>query len=161
MPGILCEHCTGVCCRYVALPIDEPESREDFDDIRWYLLHEGMSVFVEDGDWYVNFQTSCRHLQSDSRCGIYQTRPKICRDYTTENCDYHSGDYDWEEHFTCPEHLDEYQKRNLPSRRKKTAKRRGKHLRTRLHPHRPRGPNYAAVSTDMYGVPLPLLGAGR
>ncbi|RMF80705.1 MAG: YkgJ family cysteine cluster protein, partial [Planctomycetota bacterium] len=38
MPGILCEHCTGFCCRYIALPIEEPETRQDYDDIRWYLL---------------------------------------------------------------------------------------------------------------------------
>lgn len=110
MPGILCEHCTGYCCRYIALPIDEPTTSKDFDDIRWYLLHEGVSVFVEGGEWFINIQTVCRHLQPDYRCGIYETRPKICRDYSTESCDYHSGDYGWEQHFTCPEHLDAYQR---------------------------------------------------
>ena len=108
MPGNLCEHCTGMCCRYLALPIDAPEDREEFDDIRWYLLHEGVSVFVEDGEWYLYIAADCRHLQPDYRCGIYETRPRICRKYTTENCDYHSGEYGWEQHFTCPEHLDEY-----------------------------------------------------
>lgn len=108
MSGILCEHCTGVCCRYIALPIEKPESRADFDDIRWYLLHTGISVFVEDGEWYINMATPCRHLGADNRCRIYHTRPSICRKYTAENCDYHSGDYGWEQHFACPEHLDEY-----------------------------------------------------
>ncbi|GEM_PF-1360094 len=108
MPGILCEHCTAACCRYVALPIETPTERSDFDDIRWYLLHENISVFVEDGDWYISMQTSCRQIAADGRCMIYARRPRICRKYTTENCDYHSGDYGWKAHFTCPEHLDEY-----------------------------------------------------
>ncbi len=112
MPGILCEHCTGVCCRYIALPIDTPDSRAEFDDIRWYLLHEHISVFVEDDDWFINIATACRHLEADNRCAIYHTRPRICRAYTTKSCDYHSGDYGWEEHFTCPEHLDEYVRRH-------------------------------------------------
>jgi Fe-S-cluster containining protein len=108
MPGIVCEHCTAVCCRYIALPLDTPETRGDFDDIRWYLLHENVSVFVEDGDWYIAFQASCRHLLLDHRCGIYRARPRICRQYSAADCDYHSGDYNWQEHFTRPEHLDAY-----------------------------------------------------
>jgi Fe-S-cluster containining protein len=108
MPGVLCEHCTAVCCQYVALPIDTPRTRAQFDDIRWYLLHENISVFVEDGDWYISMHTRCRHLQADGRCGIYATRPRICRSYSTKDCDYHSGDYGWEAHFTCAEHLDAY-----------------------------------------------------
>lgn len=115
MPGILCEHCTAACCRYVALPIETPTTRADYDDIRWYLLHERISIFVEDGDWYINFVADCRHLQPDQHCNIYNTRPRICRQYTTENCDYHSGDYGWEQHFTCPEHLDEYLRQRTSS----------------------------------------------
>lgn len=125
MGGILCEHCTALCCRYIALPIDAPETRKDFDDIRWYLLHEGVHVFVEDGDWYITMQTNCRHLQPDYRCGIYQTRPQICRDYTTENCDYHSGDYGWEQHFSAPDHLDEYLRLHPPKEPRRKRRTRG------------------------------------
>ena len=108
MPSLLCEHCTGVCCQYIALPLETPETRGDFDDIRWYLLHDNVSVFVEGGEWYICLASRCRHLLDDHRCGIYASRPRICRQYSTENCDYHSGDYDWEAHFTCAEHLDDY-----------------------------------------------------
>jgi Fe-S-cluster containining protein len=110
MSANLCEYCTAVCCRYVALPIETPEDKSDFDDIRWYLIHENISVFIEDDEWFINFHSPCRHLLPDHRCGIYETRPNICRKYTTENCDYHSGDYGWQEHFTAPEHLDAYVK---------------------------------------------------
>jgi uncharacterized protein len=84
----LCEFCTAKCCRYFALPIDAPEDFEDLEYIRWYLLHEKASVFKEDDDWYLLVHTVCEHLQPDNRCGIYMTRPQICRDYTTENCEY-------------------------------------------------------------------------
>ncbi len=84
----LCEFCTAKCCKYFALPIDAPDCFEDLEYIRWYLLHDRASVFKEDEDWYLLVHTTCEHLQPDNRCGIYLTRPKICRDYTTDNCEY-------------------------------------------------------------------------
>ena len=167
MPGNLCEHCTGMCCRYLALPIETPEDREEFDDVRWYLLHEGVSVFVEDGEWYLYVAADCRHLQPDYRCGIYQTRPRICRQYTSENCDYHSGEYGWDQHFTCPEHLDEYVREFLANeerrgnKRRQTAKR--PRLRAKLSPRRPAKPRpgYADKTADIAGRPLPRLGVQR
>ena len=36
----LCDHCTAKCCRYFALPLDEPTEVEDFEFIRWFLLHD-------------------------------------------------------------------------------------------------------------------------
>jgi Fe-S-cluster containining protein len=172
MPGILCEHCTAACCRYIALPIDTPETRAEFEDVRWYLLHENISVFVEDGEWYINMATPCRHLQPDQRCGIYATRPRICRKYTTENCDYHSGDYGWEHHFTCPEHLDEYLRTHLDRNGKiiKNAKikqasgngSQGRKSKPRQITYKPRnsknGHPPAGAPTDIAGIPLPILG---
>ena len=38
-----CVKCTGLCCRYFALPLDDPEDWDDFDDIRWYLCHVSQS----------------------------------------------------------------------------------------------------------------------
>src|SRR5688500_14258599 len=88
-PGtVLCEHCPAKCCRYFALPIDEPSEYTDYEFIRWFLLHEHATVFVEDGTWYLLVHTKCKHLGADNRCGIYATRPQICRDYSTENCEY-------------------------------------------------------------------------
>ena len=34
-----CEGCGGLCCRSFILPIDTPETREDFDILRWLVLH--------------------------------------------------------------------------------------------------------------------------
>lgn len=125
MGGILCEHCTGECCNYIALPIDEPENKRDFDDMRWYLMHEGITVFVEEGDWYVQFRARCRNLQPDFRCGIYETRPKICREYKAGDCDYGGGDYSYDHLFTKPEQIEAYAKEQLkraPSKRRRKKK---------------------------------------
>jgi len=125
MPSSLCEHCTAVCCRYIALPIDKPRTRKDFEDIRWYLAHENVVVFVEDGDWYISFLTPCRYLTPDNRCGIYERRPAICRRYRTTNCDYHTGEYKYDFYFTRPEELAEYVEQfvNGSGRLKKSRKR--------------------------------------
>lgn len=105
----LCKKCQGLCCRYVALPLDEPTDKGDFDDIRWYLAHENITVFVEDGDWYVNFKTTCRHLSEDDyMCTMYETRPKICRKYKASDCDFAEGEYDYDLHFTDDKQMQEY-----------------------------------------------------
>ena len=103
----LCDHCSAKCCRYFALPIEEPVSRKDFDYIRWYLLHDRASVFVDDDHWYLLVHTTCKHLQDDHRCGIYETRPQICREYTTAECEF-EDDWCYEVYFETPEQIDEY-----------------------------------------------------
>ncbi len=161
MPGILCEHCTAVCCRYIAIPLDTPETRRDFDDLRWFLIHESISIFVEDGDWYICLQTPCRHLQADHRCGIYETRPQICREYSTANCDYHSGDYNWSQHFTCADHIDDYLREHPPKPDRRRGRRAGRPgLRARLTGHggyKPRESRVTSAVADTHGIPLPVL----
>ena len=104
-----CEKCTGLCCRYFALPIDTPEDKGDYDDIRWFLAHKNISVFVEDGDWYINIKNKCRHLsEKDYRCKIYDKRPRICRQYRHANCDLVEGEYNYELHFTNDKQMEEY-----------------------------------------------------
>ena len=115
-PGAnLCEHCTAKCCRYFALPIDKPQTEQDFDYLRWYLLHDRASVFLEDGDWYLLVHTVCKHLQGDHRCGIYYTRPQICRDYTTDECEYEDA-WTYDHYFETPEQIHEFAEAVLPKR---------------------------------------------
>ena len=103
----LCEYCTAKCCRYFALPIDTPQSFDDFEYIRWYLLHEAATVFVEEENWFLLVHTVCKHLQEDNRCGIYETRPHICREYTTDICEY-EDEWTYEQYFETPEQISEY-----------------------------------------------------
>ncbi|RMF43913.1 MAG: YkgJ family cysteine cluster protein [Planctomycetota bacterium] len=103
----LCEYCTAKCCRYFALPIDPPESVRDFDFIRWFLLHERATIFVEDESWYLLVHTVCKHLQPDNRCGIYDTRPEICREYSTDNCEF-DDDATYDAYFETAEQVAEF-----------------------------------------------------
>ena len=107
-PGeFLCDYCTAKCCRYFALPIERPKDVADFDFMRWYLLHEQASVFIEDGTWYLLVHTRCKHLQPDNRCGIYETRPQICRDYHTDDCEYEDH-FTYESYFETAEQVSDY-----------------------------------------------------
>lgn len=109
----LCDKCVALCCRYVALPIDNPDCVRDYDNIRWYLVHENIVVFIEKGQWYIGILNKCKHLQTDNRCGIYETRPKLCREYTTDNCDYHGAEYGYDKLFTSAEQLREFAEKEL------------------------------------------------
>ena len=122
MATSLCDKCVALCCRYVALPIDNPDCAKDFDNIRWYLVHQNMVVFIEKKQWYLGIFNRCKHLQKDNRCGIYHTRPQLCRGYTTDNCDYHGGDYGYSQLFTSADQLVEYAEKTLNKKLKKGQK---------------------------------------
>lgn len=113
-PGeVPCDHCTAKCCRYFALPIETPKTRKDFDFVRWYLLHDRATVFTEDDTWYLLVHTVCRHLEPSNRCGIYETRPEICREYSSTSCEY-EDDWVYEQYFETPEQVEEYVEAVLP-----------------------------------------------
>lgn len=109
----LCDYCTAKCCHYFALSIEAPEDFTDFEYIRWFLLHERATVFKEDDDWYLLVHTTCRHLRDDYRCGIYETRPQICREYSTKNCEY-EDDWTYDFYLERPEQVAEYMEAVLP-----------------------------------------------
>ena len=89
-----CEDCDGMCCKYVAIEIDAPEKKQDFENIKWYVLHKNVNVFVsEDDEWHVEFITPCEFLGENGLCENYEKRPKICKDYDEEYCLFHNPDY--------------------------------------------------------------------
>jgi Fe-S-cluster containining protein len=104
---VLCEYCPAKCCRYFALPLDAPEDFEDFEFMRWFLLHERAAVFREGKTWYLLVHNVCRHLRDDNLCGIYDTRPQVCRDYSTNDCEY-EDDWTYEFYLERPEQVAEY-----------------------------------------------------
>ena len=118
-----CDKCTGLCCRYFALPIDTPKDKGDYDDIKWFLCHKDITVFVEDGDWYINIKNRCKYLsEKGHRCKIYDKRPRICRGYRHSTCDFVEGEYDFEQHFTSAEQIEEYIKIKFGNNIKKKKK---------------------------------------
>jgi len=123
-PGeILCSYCTARCCRYYALPIDKPTTWQDFDYMRWFIMHGRTAVFVDDDTWYLMVYGDCQYLLPDNRCGNYENRPQICRDYSFDVCEFdNDGCYD--KFFESPEQVWEYAEAILPPKpkpRKKNA----------------------------------------
>lgn len=75
-----CDDCGGKCCSYIAIQIDKPSSKQDYDYIRWYLAHEKVNVFIDhDRNWFVEFRTPCGFQNDQKKCEIYSKRPNICR----------------------------------------------------------------------------------
>jgi len=114
----LCTYCTGKCCRYFALPMEEPTTWKEFDYLRWFMMHGRVSIFVEDKVWYLMVHADCRHLLPDNRCGTYETRPQVCREYSITNCEY-EDDAVYEKYFETPEQIWEYAAAVMPPRRKR------------------------------------------
>ncbi|MBV8607906.1 MAG: YkgJ family cysteine cluster protein [Singulisphaera sp.] len=81
-------HCTDTCCRYSSLPIETPSTWDDSDAIRWYLAHGSTLGDVERETWYLVVMTRCTHLTYDNRCRSDLSRPKICQEYATSDCEY-------------------------------------------------------------------------
>lgn len=108
-----CRECGAKCCKYFCFQIDTPESYEEFENLRWYLLHKGVSVHVDEGAWFISIQAPCLELDVSGRCVIYDDRPQICRAYTTENCDATNLDYEFDELFESPEQVEAYARRTL------------------------------------------------
>jgi Fe-S-cluster containining protein len=103
-----CQSCDAQCCRHIVLEIDEPTSKHDFENIRWYLCHQGTQVYKEDGKWYLQIHTRCRYLGQDRLCGNYENRPAICRSYQTDNCEKSESEFEYEVHLKSDADLEAY-----------------------------------------------------
>jgi Fe-S-cluster containining protein len=70
----------------VAISIDTPKTKMDYDTIRWYLVHENIWVSIDHhGHWLLEMRTPCKHIDKDYKCAIYEKRPKICAVYPSES----------------------------------------------------------------------------
>lgn len=117
--GNLCEHCVALCCRYFALALDPPTTRRCFEDMRWFLLHQDCVIFVDEGEWFIQINRRCRELRPDNRCGIYETRPTICREYQADGCDFDGEEYEYDHLFTTAEQLEAFAETYLAKRRQR------------------------------------------
>ncbi len=110
-----CHEC-GRCCAYLSIEIDSPGSFDDFENIHWYLTHKGVSVYIDwEGDWFVEFETVCEHLTEQKTCGIYAERPKICSEFSWDECEITTGESAWKYRFTSIEALVDWLKEKRPA----------------------------------------------
>jgi len=86
-----CESCDAKCCKHVAVEIDVPEQIEDFENIKWFVSHKKVNVFIdEDKNWYLEFLTPCEFLGEKNKCINYDHRPEICKEYGHDECTFHN-----------------------------------------------------------------------
>ncbi len=103
-----CADCNGKCCKYVAMEIDIPEVIEDFENIKWYVAHENIHVYIEeDGTWNIEFITKCKYLGKNNKCENYENRPEICKKYGQDECPFHN-DYEESYSFRSIEDVEKY-----------------------------------------------------
>lgn len=130
LEGSPCVTCMAACCRYVATEIDEPESKQDYDHIRWYLHHRNVYVFIDNnGRWFLEFDAECDQLEPDHRCGIYHDRPRICQLHGEEEivCEFMSDEEPHDVRFTTAEEFEDYlDEQGIVWRWKKSAAQRDK-----------------------------------
>ena len=95
-----CAQCRPAkCCGYFSVEMDEPETPRDYDDMLWMLAHRSVSIYVDEGDWFLMVHTQCTFLDLETNgCRIYETRPQMCREHSVDDCEWH-GPYNFDEHF--------------------------------------------------------------
>lgn len=110
----LCDDCDD-CCHYVAIEIDKPEDKEDWEHIKWYLLHKNVNVFIDwEDDWFVEFVTSCTALDAKTKlCIIYKNRPQVCCDYSQKTCTQYNNEPAEKKYFKTINDLEKYLKQKI------------------------------------------------
>ncbi|MBW2281788.1 MAG: YkgJ family cysteine cluster protein [Deltaproteobacteria bacterium] len=132
LPGThTCNDC-GECCTYLAVEIDHPTSFEDIEHVFWYLTHRDVSVYIDwEGDWFIEFRTVCEHVTDEKTCGIYEERPKICSDFSWNECERTTRERAWKYHFEKPDQYFDWLREKQPARYDKYTKARRKQLEKR------------------------------
>jgi len=106
-----CDVCRGQCCKHVAMEIDTPTCKQDYDNIRWFLVHQNVQVYVEpDKSWGIEFITPCSRLTRDNLCSDYDNRPRLCRQYPGKDteCEFVSEEKHYKKLFTTAEEFESW-----------------------------------------------------
>lgn len=123
--GFDCTKCNAYCCRHVAVHIEKPRSKKDFDPIRWYLLHNNVWVSIDhEGDWLLEFKTDCKNISTKNKCKDYKNRPDICKNYPGEHefCEGETEEKSYKYLFTNVSELDSYINSKVSERKRKHTK---------------------------------------
>jgi len=105
-----CDQCTSsLCCTYVTEELLTPRSKSDFNHLLWQVSHDNVEIYKDEDSWTLMFKTMCSNLEIDGRCGIYEIRPAICKEYTNDYCEFDEPpENSWQLHFTCHSELYKY-----------------------------------------------------
>lgn len=105
---VLCDRCDARCCKYVCIALEKPVTKEDFDWLRFYVMHKNSYITLDvTGQWALVFDTPCSFLEGNE-CGIHDdTRPSACLEMKPPYCDYTSSPESFIR-FDTPEQLEAY-----------------------------------------------------
>lgn len=116
-----CNKCKALCCQYVMLELDEPDDRDEFEKIRWYVAHKNISVVHNDEKWYLYVKNPCKYITRDYKCEIYENRSSVCRNHAATDCDFFGEDC-FDIHFETIEQVDKHIARIFKKKKKKQPK---------------------------------------
>jgi Fe-S-cluster containining protein len=127
-PENKCSFCTGaLCCTYITQQIDTPRSKSDYTHLLWQVSHQHVKIYKDEDGWTLLVEGKCMHLQPDNRCGIYETRPEICREHSNDYCEFDAPSEDgFDLYFPSYESLLKYCKKKFKNwdGKKKSVKQR-------------------------------------
>lgn len=113
-----CDSC-GKCCNHVTIELDTPRSKADFEEIKWFVIHKDVSVFVDDDKvWHIQFNTPCNALK-DNMCDIYDKRPEVCREYDPDECENNGIGKYYKIMFTKPSQVESFVKKRFARKSKR------------------------------------------
>lgn len=103
-----CKKC-GECCKAIAEEILQPKTKDDYNDLKWYLWHENINLAIDkDNKWVIEIKTRCKHLTKNNQCKIYNQRPPVCRNYSPSQCPASTKEF--KHHFKTEKQLERYLK---------------------------------------------------
>ncbi len=109
VPDDPCTKCNAACCKSVAIEWLTPVSLTDWEHVRWLVSHKGVHVYKDiEGDWLVEFNSDCEHLDKNNRCKIYNNRMQICRDHPSDSCEKTGEVPEYKIIFKCAKDVDDY-----------------------------------------------------
>ena len=117
------QKCKGLCCTGLSIPVDKPKNKKEVDELRFYIVHKNIKIYIRSNRWYVLVDEKCENLGRNNLCKEYETRPMICRDHSHDECEYW-GDFFDTLFNTDAELLDYLEKKKI--KKKSLAKKKAK-----------------------------------
>lgn len=88
-PENKCSFCVNTkCCTYITEQLETPRSMSDFEHLLWQISHRDIQIYKDEDGWFLLINNPCTHILPSGQCGIYETRPNVCREYSNDYCEY-------------------------------------------------------------------------
>ncbi len=81
-----------------------------FDTLLWQVSHRHIQFYKDSDGWFMLVvEAGCEHITQTGQCGIYAVRPKVCRGYSNDECEFDgSAEEGFDVFFDSYQSLDDY-----------------------------------------------------